>query len=122
MLSVRWHICAAANQWLVAVDLAKTVTKLAPDEAGGWVQLACSQHRVGRTKEARETLLNVLDRFPLNAAIRYNLACYECHLGRPFLAKRWLEKAFALADPKELRLKALDDPDLEPLWKEIGTL
>jgi hypothetical protein len=34
-------------------------------------------------------------------------------------AKQWLEKALLAADGLEAVL-ALDDPDLEPLWKEIG--
>jgi hypothetical protein len=34
----------------------------------------------------------------------------------------WLERAFALDEKKELKLMALDDPDLEPLWKNIGGL
>jgi hypothetical protein len=37
-------------------------------------------------------------------------------------AKQWLEKAFQLGGPKKMKLAALNDPDLEPLWKEIGTL
>jgi hypothetical protein len=51
--------------------------------------------------------------------MRYNLACYECQLGRLEQAKGWLEKAFALGDAREMKLAALDDPDLEPLWKTI---
>jgi hypothetical protein len=35
-------------------------------------------------------------------------------------AKSWLEKAFELGDSKKLKLMALDDPDLQLLWKEIG--
>lgn len=53
--------------------------------------------------------------------MRYNLACYECQLGRMEQAKLWLEKAFTLRDPKKIKLMALDDPDLEPLWKSIGS-
>jgi hypothetical protein len=52
--------------------------------------------------------------------MRYNLACYESQLGRLEQAKNWLEKAFALGDARKLKLAALDDPDLQPLWKEIG--
>jgi hypothetical protein len=50
--------------------------------------------------------------------MRYNLACYECQLGRLELAKEWLEKAFKLGDAKKMKLAALDDPDLEPLWRD----
>jgi hypothetical protein len=43
-------------------------------------------------------------------------------LGRPDLAKAWLEKAFEIGDAKEMKLAALDDPDLEPLWRGIGSI
>ncbi len=48
--------------------------------------------------------------------MRYNLASYECKLGRLPEAKAWLEKAFQAGDSRVLKLMALDDPDLEPLW------
>ncbi len=52
--------------------------------------------------------------------MRYNLACYECQLGRSKQAKHSVEKACKLGEPTKIRLRALDDPDLEPLWREIG--
>jgi len=67
-------------------------------------------------------LLGVVDKFRTNATLRYNLACYECQLGRLEQAKLWLEKAFQLGDAKAMKLAALDDRDLEPLWKEIGNI
>ena len=51
--------------------------------------------------------------------MRYDLACYECQLGRLEQAKKWLEETFRLADPKKMKLAALGDPDLEPLWREL---
>jgi hypothetical protein len=35
-------------------------------------------------------------------------------------AKQWLKKAFGTGNPTKVKLMALDEPDLEPLWKEIG--
>jgi hypothetical protein len=37
-------------------------------------------------------------------------------------AMKWLEKAIDLAGKKDIRLMALDDPDLEPLWTKIGEI
>ncbi len=51
--------------------------------------------------------------------MRYNLAYYECPLGRLQQAKEWLEMAYKLSDRKTMKLAALSDPDLEPLWREI---
>ncbi|MEI6396380.1 MAG: hypothetical protein WCT12_35400 [Verrucomicrobiota bacterium] len=65
-------------------------------------------------------LLPVVDRFPKEHIIRYNLACYACQLGNLKQVRDWLKKAIKLANTKDVKLMALNDPDLEPLWKEIG--
>ncbi|MGO8930194.1 MAG: tetratricopeptide repeat protein, partial [Limisphaerales bacterium] len=72
-------------------------------------------------QEARNVLLPVMDKLPKEYIIRYNLACYACQLGNLKEARHWLRKAIDLAGPNEVKLMALNDPDLEPLWKEIGT-
>jgi len=71
-----------------------------------------------RTAEAREGLLAVVERFPAEATMRYNLACYECQLGNLVEARKWLERAFTLDDSDDFKRAALDDPDLDPLWTE----
>jgi hypothetical protein len=37
-------------------------------------------------------------------------------------AWQWLTDAFDLGDAAAVKLKALDDPDLEPFWAEIGEI
>ena len=37
-------------------------------------------------------------------------------------AGEWLDKAFKLGDLRKMRPAALDDPDLESLWRQIGGL
>jgi len=54
--------------------------------------------------------------FPNEPTIPYNLACYTCQLGRRAEAEGWLARAFALGNSKEIKLQAMDDPDLAPLW------
>ena len=63
-----------------------------------------------------------MERFPDSATMRYNLACYECQLGRQKEAKRWLAEAFGVGGTREMKLIALDDEDLRPLWEHIGEL
>ena len=87
---------------------------------GGERQNGAEAAELKRTEEARDNLLRVVDKFPDDPILRYNLACYECQLGRLEQAKGWLEKAFKLGDPKKIKLMALEDRDLEPLWREIG--
>ena len=45
--------------------------------------------------------------------MRDNLACDGCQLGR-------LEQAFKLGEANQMKLAGLEDPDVEPLWKNIG--
>jgi tetratricopeptide (TPR) repeat protein len=120
VLNVRWGIYAAARKWEAALDSAAALIQLNPEDPLGWVHRSYSLHELKRTAEARDNLLRVVDRFPDDPIMRYNLACYECQLGNLERAKQWLEKAFAIGDAKEMKLAALEDPDLEPLWKEIG--
>ena len=121
VLEVRWQIYAKAKTWAGALDIAAALAQLVPEQPLGWLHRSYCLHELKRTEEARDNLLRVVDKFPEDPIMRYNLACYECQLGRMEQAKQWLEKAFTLGDPKKIKLMALDDPDLEPLWRTIGT-
>jgi GNAT superfamily N-acetyltransferase len=120
VLEVRWAICAAAKKWEAALDIASALIQLMPHHSLGWINRSFALHELNRTAEARETLLPVVDKFPDEPALRYNLACYECRLGHLEQAKDWLEKAFRIGKARKIKSMALKDPDLEPLWKHIG--
>jgi len=122
VLEMRWQIYAKAKKWEAALDIASALVQMVPELPLGWVHRSYTLHEMRRTEEARDNLLRVVDNFPEDPIMRYNLACYECQLGRLEQAKNWLEKAFAIADPKKIKLMALEDPDLEPLWREIGKI
>ena len=98
------------------------MSNILPDNPWGPFHLAFSLHELKRTKEAYEVLIPVVDKFPEHDLMRYNLACYCCQLGDLKEAMQWLEKAIDLAGKKDIRLMALDDPDLEPLWTKIGEI
>ena len=49
----------------------------------------------------------------------YHLAVYDCRLHKVREAWTWLEHAFEIGDAVQIKLKAPDDPDLEPLRAEI---
>jgi hypothetical protein len=59
-------------------------------------------------------LKEALGRFPNEAVIHYNLACYSCVSGRIEEGKVLLETALRL-DPN-LKATALDDEDLVGVW------
>jgi predicted Zn-dependent protease len=120
VLEVRWQIYAKAKKWDAALNIASALIQLAPEYPLGWVHRSYCLYELKRTEEARDNLLRVVDKFSEDPVMRYNLACYECQLGRVEQAKNWLESAFKLGNPQEMKLMALDDPDLEPLWQQMG--
>lgn len=120
VLCVRWKIYAAAKKWEQAAEIAKIISEISPDVPFGFIHMACALHELKRTVEARAVLLPIADKFERNKTIPYNLACYECQLGNLKQAREWLQKAIDLAGENDVRIRALEDPDLEPLWANIG--
>ena len=93
--------------------------KLAPDWPSGWIFRANSLTELNRQQETYETLSAAAALFPGDEIISYDLACVCCTLKRPDEAKTWLAKAIE-AGCKDVKLRALDDPDLQPLWEKLG--
>lgn len=119
VLKMRVKIYSAAKRWDYVIEVAGTLARLLPNHSFGHVRLAYALHELRRTQEAWNALLPVAGRFPDQWVIPYNLACYACQMERLDVARDWLERAFALGDAKALKLKALDEPDLVPLWVSI---
>jgi len=117
VLKLRWEIYAKAKHWFAAINVASGLVSLLPNEVNGWIHRSFALHELKRTGEARDLLLQAIAKFPKDATISYNLACYECQLSNLPQGRKWLEKAFALDPSRELKLNFLSDPDLEPLWK-----
>ena len=119
VLRLHWHVLAAAGKWVLAGQVARTLCTLLPENPSGWVCLAYAAHKLNHTGEARQVLLTVVDEFADQYSIRYDLACYACHLGRVGEAWHWLEKAMELPHSAKVDRMALRDPNLEPLWRAI---
>src|SRR5207249_9606341 len=114
VLSTRWQIYCMAEKWESANEIAWVFSEAMA------THMARSLHEMKRTDGARRLLLTVVDKFPDNHLMRYNLACYASQLGDFKEARKWLEQAFGLS--KDLRETALDEPDLQPLWDNIGNI
>lgn len=104
--------------WPRAAELASALRETFPDEPGFWIQLAFAKRRAEGLEVARHILSDALLRFPNVATIPFNLACYECQLGRLDEAMHRLKQAFGLDEA--CRDAALEDEDLKPLWNRIG--
>ena len=66
---------------------------------------------------AKALLLEAAKLFPEDGMIQYNLACYCAQLGQLDFAQEYLDKSYELGDAQKIKLTALDDDDLKPLWK-----
>jgi predicted Zn-dependent protease len=122
VLAVRWQIYAKAKKWKEALVIASAIAEMLPDHALGWVHRSYCLHELKKTEEPRDNLLRVVDKLPEDPFMCYNLACYECQLGRLEEAKGCLAKACEVGDSKKIKLMASEDPDLQPLWRKTGEI
>ncbi len=119
VLEARWKVYASVQQWDECVRVANTLINVAPERMSGWLSKSIALHGLNRIQEAFDTLSPVADKFSHVAIIPYDLACYACRLGRLQEAKQWLERSFKSGDADRLKAMAMEDPELEPIRKEI---
>ncbi len=124
VLEVRWLLCAERRSWESGLQVARTLVEVAPERSSGWLHRAYALRRIpgGGLKQASEALLPAAEKFPKEALIPFNLACYACQLGDLLGALQWLKRALRAGGKAKVKLMALADPDLQPLWPEIRKL
>lgn len=116
VLVTRWSIASAAKQWEQCMHIGHSISRLYPDNPYGYIHHAFALHALSRTRNAKTVLEAVVEDFPDEWVISYNLACYAAQLGDIPEAKTYLESAFELGGD-DVKTAALPDPDLEPVWK-----
>lgn len=86
ILELRYKIYTEAGRQDMAVEVDKGMSELMPDNPWGHFHMAFSLHELKRTQEAYDTLIPVVDKFPTEWLMLYNLACYSCQLAevQPF--------------------------------------
>src|SRR5206468_2994374 len=108
------------EDWDACLQIAATLVKTAPRRCRSWLQYSISLHRLDRTQEAYDDLFKVAKKFPKEWVVPYNLACYCAQLGKTEEAWHWLEQACLVGIARDVKRTAVTDPDLEPLWKQMG--
>ncbi len=121
-LETQWRVLAHLHRWPEALVVACDVVAVAPARASGWIHRSYTLHELRRTTEALECLLPAAERFPEDAIIPYNLACYACQVGDVVKAKQWLRRAANLRGREAIREMAKGDSDLAPLTEFLGAL
>lgn len=121
VLEIRWVLLARQSRWDAALEIARTLLKMAPNRATGWLNQSYSLRRAtaGGLEKAWEALLPACNKFPKEATIPYNLSCYACQMNQLDEARAYLRRAFLIGNREEIRTMALADPDLEALWEEV---
>ena len=122
VLKVRYEIYGKGKRWDMAVEVARGLQKILSNDPWVPVHLAFALHELKRTQEAYDTLKPVLDEFPEEWLMRYNLACYSCRLGNLKEAEQWLDKAIEMAGKRDIREMAMEDEDLKELREKIGKI
>ena len=122
VLQVRLKIYCEAKKWDYAAEVASALCKMLPDSPFGPLHLAYVLRKLDRVHDARAALLPIVDKFPDEWRISYQLACYCCKVGDLKEALRWLEAAIDIAGKTDIRIQALDEKDLEPLWLNISEI
>ena len=124
VLAIRYEIYSKAKKWDMAVEVARTLTELLPDNPAVWISFAFSTRRKtgGGVLEAKKILLKVESKFPREYRFPFNLACYYSQLFEFEEAERWLKKAMAI-DTKTVQPLAMSDDDLKPFLDSMsGTI
>jgi tetratricopeptide (TPR) repeat protein len=117
VLAIRLAIYRGLQKWELMREIAKRLADFQPNEIQWTISLAYATRRADSIQAAKEVLLNAEPKFPKEAAVKYNLACYFCQTGDIRDAKRYLKKAFEI--DLNWRVAALEDADLQPIWDSI---
>jgi tetratricopeptide (TPR) repeat protein len=113
VVELRTVVLMQAKRWKLALLASRSLCRVAPDKTSGFIHAAFCLHELGRTIEARDTLLAGPNLLHAEPTYHYNLACYECALGNLDLARLHLEKSIEL--DKKFKDFAKNDPDLSAL-------
>ena len=114
--SVRAQLYLATRQWKRAEPVLRQLLKQDEGEPQHWVSLAFAVRRAKSIADAEPILLEARQRFPKEAIIWFNLACYAAQQGRLSEVPALLREAIRL-EPKITEL-AKTDSDLAPYWAD----
>jgi tetratricopeptide (TPR) repeat protein len=117
VLALRIAIYRGLEKWELMQEIAKRLAEFQPDDIQWTISLAYATRRANSIEAAKEVLLNAEPKFPKEAGIKYNLACYLCQTGDIQGAKNYLKKAFEI--DSNWRIAALEDEDLKLLWDSL---
>jgi tetratricopeptide (TPR) repeat protein len=117
VLALKLCIYAGLCEWPLMEAVAKKLAERNPDDAQWAIWRAYAAARGHSIEAAKKILIEALRTHPNDPRVHYALGCYESRLHHFYTAKRHVARAIQL--DARLRLLALSDADLEPLWSDI---
>jgi predicted Zn-dependent protease len=117
ILRMRIDIFLRKRLWIDALQLSQQFCGTNPNQPFGFVHTAFCLHELGRTLEAKQTLLDGPAALLDEPVYYYNLACYDTVLGNLAQAKVYLRASFRL--DRSFREMAKTDPDLSQIRDEV---
>jgi len=121
VLSLRWRIHAQEQNWSECLLLELAWTEQLPDDPAGWMALGRTFYYKNRIAEAYELGIAKASEFADSWEWHYDTARYACRLGKRQAAERFLGLAMAAGDPTAVKLRAMEDPDLQTLVNSSKT-
>ena len=114
----RAQLYLSTGRWRQAEPILRRLRKQFPDDPQYCVSLAFAVRRAKTIGAAEAILLEARGRFPAEAIIWFNLACYAAQQGRLTDACDWLREA--VKRESGVRELAKTDSDLEPYWAAVA--
>jgi predicted Zn-dependent protease len=117
ILRMRVDVVVQKRDWPSGLQLSLRICAVHPSESCGYIRAAFCLHELGRTSEAKQTLLAGPAALLDEPIYYYNLACYEAVLDNLEQAKVYLRASIRL--DKSFRELAKGDPDLQRIKGEL---
>ena len=117
-LTARLAIYHGLKTWELMATVARKLAEWNPEKAAHFIAWAYATRRAESIHLAHAILTRAAELHPDDGSIQFNLACYEAQIGSIDRAKMHLSRA-TKADPK-FSLMAMDDPDLDRLWRSLA--
>ncbi len=111
VLLLRLHHLMYRKSWTRALTLSRKLCRIAPECGAGFLHAGFCLNQLGKTAEARRTLLQGPSALRREPIYYYNLGCYEALLGNPRDAQKHLQTSFQM--DATFRVIAKTDPDLK---------
>ena len=117
VLEVRWGIYASIEKWDYCLEIGSAMVRLGPARFTGWINRSFALHCLKRTKEAYEQLKEGVKASRRGGTHLVQPRLLRLCVGQEVRGEEESGEAIDMGGDT-VKMRALDDPDLEGLWRE----